>query len=180
MYLPQETHIGISQKIEDEAEREMLRQKLQQLLPKDEHGGFIIRTMAEQAVEHELQADIEYLRKLWADIQQHAKTAPLKTLLYQELNLSLRVLRDFANDETDRILVDSRETYLKMLNFAENYSGGVVDKLNHYAAERPLFDLYAIEDEIEKAIREIRTAIEEDRFSGWAENFRRRHVAATS
>ncbi len=152
VYLPQETHIGISQKIEDEAERELLRQKLQQMLPEDEHGGFIIRTMAEQAEDRELQADIDYLRRLWADIQQKAKSSPLKSMLYQELNLSLRVLRDFANEETDRILVDSRETHQKMLAFAESYTRGVADKLNHYAAERPLFDLYAIEEEIEKAL----------------------------
>ncbi len=152
VYLPQETHIGISQKIEDEAERELLRQKLQQMLPTDEHGGFIIRTMAEQAEDHELQADIDYLRRVWADIQQKAKSSPLKSMLYQELNLSLRVLRDFANEETDRILVDSRETHQKMLAFAELYTRGVADNLSHYAAERPLFDLYAIEEEIEKAL----------------------------
>jgi ribonuclease G len=152
VYLPQETHIGISQKIEDEAERELLRQKLQQMLPTDEHGGFIIRTMAEQAEDRELQADIDYLRRVWADIQQKAKSSPLKSMLYQELNLSLRVLRDFANEETDRILVDSRETHQKMLAFAELYTRGVADNLSHYAAERPLFDLYAIEEEIEKAL----------------------------
>ncbi|MES1999006.1 MAG: ribonuclease E/G, partial [Pseudomonadota bacterium] len=139
VYLPQETHIGISQKIEDETERELLRQKLQHMLPEGESGGFIIRTMAEQAEDRELQDDIDYLRRLWADIQQKAKSAPLKTMLYQELNLSLRVLRDFANEETDRILVDSRETHQKLLSFAESYTRGVADKLSHYAAERPLF-----------------------------------------
>ncbi|MDR3392113.1 MAG: ribonuclease G [Sulfuriferula sp.] len=152
VYLPQDSHIGISQKIEDEAEREQLRQKLQLVLPEGEPGGFIIRTMAEQAQIAELQADVDYLRRLWADIQSRAKVAAVKTLLYQDLNLALRVLRDFANDETSRILVDSRETHQKMFEFAENYTQGVIGKLQHYAAERPLFDLYAVEAEIEKAL----------------------------
>ena len=152
VYLPQDSHIGISQKIGDEAERELLRQKLQLLIPDGEAGGFIIRTMAEQAQTTELQADVNYLRRLWTDIQNRARVAAVKTLLYQDLNLVLRVLRDFANDETSRILVDSRETYQKMLEFAENYTQGVITKLHHYAAERPLFDLYAIEAEIEKAL----------------------------
>ncbi len=152
VYLPQDSHIGISQKIEDEAEREQLRQKLQLIIPEGEPGGFIIRTMAEQAQTVELQADVDYLRRLWADIQSRAKVAAVKTLLYQDLNLALRVLRDFANDETSRILVDSRETYQKMFEFAQNYTQGVIEKLQHYAAERPLFDLYAVEAEIEKAL----------------------------
>ncbi len=152
VYLPQDSHIGISQKIGDEAEREQLRQKLQLVIPEGECGGFIIRTMAEQAETSELQADVDYLRRLWADIQNSAKVAAVKSLLYQDLNLALRVLRDFANDETARILVDSRETYQKMLDFAGKYTQGVIGKLQHYAAERPLFDLYAIEAEIEKAL----------------------------
>lgn len=152
VFLPQDTHIGISQKIEDETEREQLRQKLQLIISEGESGGFIIRTMAEQAQTAELQADVDYLRRLWADIQSRAKVAAVKTVLYQDLNLALRVLRDFANDETTRILVDSRETYQKMFEFAENYTQGVIEKLQHYAAERPLFDLYAIEAEIEKAL----------------------------
>ena len=152
VYLPQDSHIGISQKIEDEAEREQLRQKLQLIIPQGEPGGFIIRTMAEQAQTTELQADVDYLRRLWADIQGRAKVAAVKTLLYQDLNLALRVLRDFANDETSRILVDSRETYQKMFDFAQSYTQGVIEKLQHYAAERPLFDLYAVEAEIEKAL----------------------------
>jgi len=152
VYLPQETHIGISQKIEDETERELLREKLQQLLPQEEHGGFIIRTMAETAADRELAADVEYLQKLWNGILEKAKTASPKTLLHQDLNLAFRVLRDFVNDDVDRILVDSRETFQKMQVFAREYTSNVLQKLDHYAGERPLFDLYAVEDEIEKAL----------------------------
>lgn len=152
VYLPQEAHIGISQRIEDETERQMLREKLQQLMPPGEHGGFIVRTMAETATDSELAADIEYLRKLWGDIAVRAKTVSPKTVLYQDLNLALRVLRDFVTDQTERVLVDSRETYQKMQSFAEVYTANVLSKLDHYGGERPLFDLYAIENEIEKAL----------------------------
>jgi ribonuclease G len=152
VYLPQETHIGISQRIEDEGEREMLREKLQHLLPPDAGGGFIIRTMAETASDKELSADIEYLRKLWNDIRDKSQSAKATSLLYQDLNLALRVLRDFVNDETDRILVDSRETYQKMLEFAQSYTSNVTAKLAHYAGERPLFDLRGVEEEIERAL----------------------------
>lgn len=152
VYLPQETHIGISQRIEDEAEREQLRGKLQQLLPDVEHGGFIIRTMAESANDKELLADIEYLRKLWKDIEAVAKGAQPKTLLYQDLKLPLRVLRDFVTDETDCVVVDSRETFVRMQAFAGDYTSLVAEKLSHYQGQRPLFDLRGVEDEIEKAL----------------------------
>jgi ribonuclease G len=100
VYLPQDKHIGISQRIENEAEREALREKLSRLVPGDEPGGFIVRTMAESATEAELANDIEYLRKLWRDIQAQSTTAAPPALLYQELSLAQRVLRDFVNPET--------------------------------------------------------------------------------
>ena len=152
VYLPQESHIGISQRIGDEEERLHLREKLQQLLPPDITGGFIIRTMAEAANEGELQADVDYLRKLWNDIQEKSRSAAPASLLYQELNLSLRVLRDVVNDETTRILVDSRETFQKVRVFATEFTPKVAERLEHYAGERPLFDLHGVEEEIEKAL----------------------------
>jgi ribonuclease G len=152
VYLPQESHIGISQRIEDEEERQHLREKLQQLLPPEEKGGFIIRTVAETASDRELESDVAYLRKLWHGIQERARDAAPLSLLYQDLNLSLRVLRDFVHDDTSRILIDSREMYQAMLEFAAEFTPNVVPKLEHYHSERPLFDLYGVEDEIEKAL----------------------------
>ena len=152
VYLPQESRIGISQRIEDEEERLHLREKLQQILPPDITGGFIIRTMAEAASERELRADVEYLGKLWQDIQAKAREAPPAALLYQDLNLSQRVLRDFANEETTRILIDSRETFQKVEAFALEFMPNVATRLEHYSGARPLFDLYGVEEEIEKAL----------------------------
>jgi ribonuclease G len=152
VYLPQECHIGISQRIEDEAERAHLRERLQHLLPEDEKGGFIIRTMAEAASDREMLADIEYLRRIWRVIQERSTVAGAPALLYQDLNLSLRVLRDIANDETARILVDTRESFEKLETFAADYTLNFRDRIHHYSGERPLFDLYGIEDEIERAL----------------------------
>ena len=152
VYLPQEKHIGISQRIENEAGREALRQKITRLVPDDETGGFIVRTMAEGATEEELSNDIEYLRKIWHDIQVQSKTLAPPGLLYQELSLGLRVLRDFVNPETVRIVIDSRENFHKLTTFAVEYTPMVEPLLNHYLGERPLFDLYGVEDEIQKAL----------------------------
>jgi ribonuclease G len=152
VYLPQDCHIGISQRIEDEAERAQLRERLQHLLPEGETGGFIIRTMAETATDKELLSDIEYVRRIWASIQDKAGTVSAPALLYQDLNLSHRVLRDMANDETDRILVDSRENYQKLHSFAQEYTLNFADHIQHYSGDRPLFDLYGIEEEIERAL----------------------------
>jgi ribonuclease G len=152
VYLPQDPHIGISQRIEDETERQLLRDKLQHLLPPGETGGFIIRTVAETATEAELKSDIDYLRKLWQDIRGRAFTSPAPTLLYQDLSLAQRVLRDIAGDFTGRIVVDSRENFQKLGAFAAEYTPNVAAKLEHYTGERPLFDLYNVEDEIERAL----------------------------
>ena len=152
VYLPQESHIGISQRIEAEEERVQLREKLQQLLPADEKGGFIIRTMAEAAADRELAADVEYLRKLWRDIQEQSRSAPPLALLYRDLNLSLRVLRDFAQEDTGQTHVDSRETHQAMHLFAGQFMPNVLPKLTHYTGERPLFDLHNVEDDIERAL----------------------------
>jgi len=152
VFLPQDSHIGISQRIEDEADRVLLRDRLQHLLPENWQGGFIIRTSAETATEKELSADIEYLTKLWRDIVDRSRTAPQQTLIYQDLDLSLRVLRDFVHEDTARILVDSRETFVRMREFAEAYTKNIIERTYHYTGDRPLFDLHGVEDEIEKAL----------------------------
>jgi len=152
VYLPQEKHIGISQRIEDEAGREALRERLSRLVPPDEPGGFIVRTMAESASDDELAADIAYLRTLWHEIQTRSHGAQPPQLLYEDLNLGQRVLRDLVNDETARILIDSRENFQKLTAFAAQYMPKVMPLLEHYTGKRPLFDLHNVEEEIQKAL----------------------------
>src|SRR6266536_364252 len=143
VYLPQDSHIGISQRIENEAERESLRDRLQQLLPEGLAGGFIIRTMAETATEREMKNDIDYLTKLWRDLTAKSGALPVPSPIYQDLSLAQRVLRDMVTEETARILVDSRETHQKMQDFAHQYTQAIVDRIAHYSGgERPLFDLH--------------------------------------
>jgi len=152
VYLPQDPHIGISQKIEDENGRAALRERLRELLPTDERGGFILRTLAETASEDELRADLAYLRHLWQTIHERSVGADAPKLLYQDLSLAQRVLRDMVNVETTRVVVDSRENFTKLAAFAERYMPQVKTRLEHYTGERPLFDLYNVETEIERAL----------------------------
>jgi ribonuclease G len=152
VYLPQDPHIGVSQRIGNEAEREQLRTRLQQLLPAEEKGGFIIRTMAEDASESDIAMDLDYLRKTWLHIAQQAKTAPPPSLLHEDLSLAQRVLRDFVGENTASIQIDSRENFQKLSDFGATYTPSVLTRLAHYTGERPLFDLHGVEEEIEKAL----------------------------
>jgi ribonuclease G len=152
VFLPQDTHIGISQRIENEENREALRDRVQRLVDPNESGGFIVRTIAEDASEQELKMDVDYLRKTWATISEQMKRLPPTSLLYQDLNLAQRVLRDFVSVDTERIQIDSRESFQKLLEFAANFTPSVMPKLVHYTGERPLFDWYGVEEEIERAL----------------------------
>ena len=156
VYLPQDPHIGISQRIEDEAGRAALREKLKELIPSEEKGGFILRTLAEGAGGEELRADIEYLRNHWRDI--HARSGGINAgaqppkLVYQDLSLAERVLRDMVSEGTKAVRVDSRENHQKLDAFAQAYMPKLRARLEHYSGERPLFELYNVEQEIEKAL----------------------------
>jgi len=152
VYLPQDAHIGISQRIGDESGRAQLRERLQQLLPPDERGGFILRTLAESADEAALRADLEYLRSLWRDIRERAAGAAPPKLVYQDLSLAERVLRDLVTGETAAVRIDSRENFHRLAAFAEAYMPQLRARLEHYTGERPIFDRYDVEGEIEKAL----------------------------
>jgi ribonuclease G len=152
VYLPQESHIGVSQRIDNEEQRDALRAALQAVLPADHRGGYIIRTAVEAIDNPDYLSDIQYLDKLWEKLQSTVCNASAPQLLYQDLSLSLRVVRDFVNEETTRILVDSRTTCQKMLEFCELYNPPAITRLEHYPGVRPLFDLYGVEEEIERAL----------------------------
>jgi len=152
VHLPQDPHIGISQRIEDEGERRALRDRMQQIVPPEEKGGFIIRTMAESATDEELANDIAYLRRLWQNIRERSANVSAPALLYEDLWLAQRVLRDFVTQDTGRIVVDSRENFARLQEFAGVYTPKVLPRLEYYTGERPLFDLYNIEEEIQRAL----------------------------
>ncbi len=152
VFLPQDPHIGVSQRIEDETERQLLRSRLQMLLPADEKGGFIIRTSAEGADEPEFEADIDYLRRRWRQILDGSRRETAPALLYQELSLGQRVLRDIAGESTLAILVDSPEALAELSEFARTYMPAMASRLRQYIGERPLFELHGVEGEIAKAL----------------------------
>ncbi|MCK9509732.1 MAG: ribonuclease G [Pigmentiphaga sp.] len=152
VYLPHDPHIGISQRIETETERQRLRDALQTLRPAAETGGYIVRTQAEGATEDELRADIEYLATLWATIQEASRGGGAPALLYEDLTLAQRVLRDVVGTETHSIQVDSRTTLGRLQEWAAVYTPKVADRLQHYGGERPLFDLYHVDDEINRGL----------------------------
>jgi ribonuclease G len=155
VHLPQDNHIGISQKIGSPELREQLRERMAVLVGKPEDGGgggFILRTNAEEASDAELADDIAYLRTTWAGIKDRAFTCPPGTLLHQDLTLAERVLRDLANDETATIRIDSRMQFEHLSAFGQRFTPRAAQRLQHYTGERPIFDLYNIDDEIRRAL----------------------------
>jgi ribonuclease G len=153
VHLPQDHHVGISQRIGDEAERDRLRTRIQALA--GDSGGYIVRTVAEDASDEELSADIAYLSRIWREVllrAEGARSSPPPSLLHHDLTLAQRVLRDLVTRETEAIVIDSRENFHKLQAFAQEYVPQVASRLEHYTGERPLFDLHGVEDEIQKAL----------------------------
>ena len=150
VFLPQDNHVGVSQKIPPK-QREELRQRVISLAG-DAGGGFILRTNGEDAQDAELQEDIAYLRKTWARIKDASLRLPPTSVLHQDLNLLQRVLRDVVSDSTQTIRLDSREQFDSLKTFAQEFMPATVQKLQHYAGERPIFDLFNIDEDIAKAL----------------------------
>jgi len=155
VFLPHDDHIGISQKIGSQELREQLRARMTVLAgadPQNSGGGFILRTNAEEASDAELADDIAYLRRTWALIRSRAQSLPPGTLLHQDLTLAQRVLRDMAVDATQTIRIDSNLQCDALKAFGDTYTPGTVAKLDLYRGERPIFDLFGIEEEIARAL----------------------------
>ena len=151
--LPKGEGVGISARIENDEERERLRQLVEEMLAeKGIDGGAIVRTVAEGVDAEPLRADLEYLCKLWHVVQERCSEAGVKTLVHEDLSLPLRVLRDLVTSEVDHILVDSEPVYDAMREFAATFLPGVEPMLELYRRRRPIFDLHAIEDDISKAL----------------------------
>jgi ribonuclease G len=150
VFLPQDDHIGISQKIPS-AQRDELRSRMQ-ALSGTQGGGFILRTNGEDASDAELSEDIAYLRKAWTRIKDASLRLPPQSLLHQDLSLLQRVLRDLVDENTQTIRVDSQEQFDALQSFGAEFMPAATDKLQHYRGERPIFDLYAVDEEIQKAL----------------------------
>ena len=157
VFLPQDDHIGISQKIGSPELREQLRARMTALVQPalgeaPSGGGFILRTNAADATDDELADDIRYLRKTWTALRERGFKSPPGTLLHQDLSLAERVLRDLVDEQTQSIRIDSKLQFETLTQFGRDYTPTSVAKLQLYTGERPIFDLYNIDEEIARAL----------------------------
>ena len=148
VFMPSVAHVGVSQRIEDAQERERLKTVVQEFC--SENGGFILRTAAEGVKEQELRQDADFLRRLWDIIRSRMKKK--SHILYEDLPLARRVLRDFVGTELDRIRVDARLSLQELQQFTKEYVPELNSLLEYYPGERPIFDLYDVENEGQRAL----------------------------
>lgn len=151
VFLPNSADIGVSTKIESEVQRRQLREAMEDI-HKGQQGGFIVRTAIETADFWAMRADMQYLQRLWERIRQHYLEVAAGTLVYEDLPLFLKVLRDFVNAATAQIVVDDAGAFDKMCVFANDFLPGLQERLVHYQGQRPLFDLYGVDEELNQAL----------------------------
>jgi ribonuclease G len=155
VYMPQTRHVGISQRLESESERDRLRQLLESVLAEQglaDVGGFIIRTAAEGVRREGIESDIRFLVRLWQSVRSAVNGASAPALVHEDLALAMRTLRDLVRTEFEKIRVDSAAEFERLSEFARQLVPEAVQKLELYTGDRPLFDIYGVEDEIEKAL----------------------------
>ncbi len=152
VYMPYAQKGGVSQRIEHEPERQRLRSFQDAFQEQHQSGAFIARTAAECIDESILESDMLFLLQLWDSIQEKIASAAPKSLIHNDLPLSIRTLRDLYTDTIEKVKVDSRLTYQRLIEFAEEFVPDILPIIEHYTRDRPLFDIYNIEDEIENAL----------------------------
>ena len=151
VFMPNADNIGVSSRIESEEDRERLRNMILAQEHRHPDAGYILRTAAEVADEKAIASDIKYLNRLWENLN-NCHDVPVGNVVHKDLPLYLRVLRDMVDENLEVIRVDSRETFKAMQDFAEQYVPEVVEFIEHYPGERPVFDLHGVEDEIQKGL----------------------------
>ena len=149
--MPNSNRMGISQRIEENVERERLKNIVTPYCD-DEHG-FIVRTAAEGADELELKHDAEFLRKVWCKVVERKKRKQIQAPLYQDLSLAFRLIRDFFGSSLDRIRIDSKLSYNQLLEFMQEFVPELINKIEYYPGERPIFDSFDAEAEIQRALQ---------------------------
>jgi ribonuclease G len=149
--MPTSDHIGISRRIEDEAERDRLKRLVQKL--RTENFGYIVRTAAEGEQEDKLAYEMGFLNNLWKNIQKKFETAPAPSLMHQELSISLRAVRDLLIQEVEKVVVDAKPTYHAILSFLDNYMPNLKDHVVLYDGSEPVFDAYNLEGDISRALK---------------------------
>jgi ribonuclease G len=148
--MPNASHVGISQRIEEPKERNRLKSIVSPYCAEDH--GFIVRTAAEGAGIEELQHDAEFLRRVWAKVIERKERKQTKDPIYQDLSLAFRVLRDFVGVSLERIRIDSKLTYQQLVEFTTEFVPNLAPLLEYYPGERPIFDLFDVESEIQRSL----------------------------
>ena len=148
--MPTVDHIGISRRIEDPVERERLKNIIENIRPNS--YGFIVRTVSEGADSEKLKSEMDFLLKLWDSIKSKMAKSSSPNLLYKDLTISLRSIRDLFTREVDRLIIDSEEEYENIMAFIETFAPGLIYSIELYEGEDPIFDTYGIEMEIARAL----------------------------
>jgi ribonuclease G len=150
VFMPTTNHIGISRRIEDDKERQRLKEIAVSLF--SDEGGFILRTASEGRSKREIQRDLKFLAKLWQRIQKKAETAAAPLLIHQELDLIARTIRDFFSSETEQVVVDHVKEYRRILEFVGHFMPRLKSRIVLYAQAEPIFETYGVEAMIRKAL----------------------------
>jgi len=149
--MPKSDHVGISRRIEDEAERERLRNSVINL--RSNNHGYIVRTAAEGEPEEKLASEMSFLNNLWSNIQKKYEKAPTPSILHQEISVSLRAVRDLLIHEVEKLVIDSKPTYEAVLSFLNTYMPSLKDHVVLYDGSEPVFDAYNLEGDISRALK---------------------------
>ncbi|MBI3562731.1 MAG: ribonuclease G [Gammaproteobacteria bacterium] len=152
VYVPAGMHVGVSQKIESAEERQRLKDLITHNMAGFDPGGYIVRTVADGISEQAVIKDMQFLQKLWRATQEKIAIEPAGSLVHEDMPLVMRTMRDLSGRQIEAIRIDSRETYERIKKFAGKFLPELVDCIDHYPGERPIFDLYGVEDEIHKAL----------------------------
>ncbi len=152
VYMPTVNHVGVSRKINSDEER----MRLKRIVTSEREnglGGFIVRTAAANIKEEDLRADIRFLKHLWAEIKTRAENSKSPALIYHDLNLVERVLRDQVNADFSQIWVDTEDEYERVVRFASRFQPSLVRRIKLYTKETPLFEEFSIQDEINRSLK---------------------------
>lgn len=152
VFMPEASNVGVSQRIEQEDERQRLRDIVIAARGENASGGFILRTAAEYVSEEAIVYDLKFLQRLWSSVQERIAPAGPGDVVHEDLPLVLRVLRDISDTDVEKLRIDSRETFQRTEKFVQQFTPELAGKLEYYPGERPIFDLYSIDDEIQKAL----------------------------
>ena len=155
VYMPHTQHLGVSQRIEGEEEKNRLKGLVEACIAEEnmlEMGGFILRTAAEGVGKDELLTDIKYFKRLWSALERKMKDRSAPAVIYEDLPLYMRIMRDMVRLGLEKIRIDSKERSDHVKEFADEYVPEFSDCVEYYSSERPIFDLYGVESEIEKAL----------------------------